>query len=159
MADITSIRAFFLRHQKKFGSVIVALLMFAAGWQLGRVMSPYYAAHPIVFSQAACEGCPDAGGSVAALEELQNEGLAAREPSPAVAAAVTTQAPAGEGTPLKATEGQYVASVNSDLYHHISCPSVKQIKTENQVWFATSEEAEAAGYTPSKCTQDRGVGE
>jgi methylphosphotriester-DNA--protein-cysteine methyltransferase len=46
-------------------------------------------------------------------------------------------------------EGGYVASKNGTKYHLPWCGSAKQIKEENKVWFATKEEAEAAGYTPA----------
>lgn len=45
--------------------------------------------------------------------------------------------------------GAYVASKNGSKYHLPWCPGVKQMKEENKVWFASKEEAEAAGYTPA----------
>jgi len=44
--------------------------------------------------------------------------------------------------------GKYVGSANSDKYHYPSCRWAKKIKPENQIWFASSEEARAAGYVP-----------
>ena len=49
-----------------------------------------------------------------------------------------------------------VASKNSSTkkYHFTWCPSVKKIKDENRVWFASSQEAESQGYTlAGNCTQ------
>jgi len=46
--------------------------------------------------------------------------------------------------PLK--ERVYVASKNGKLYYTKNCSGAKRIKVENQVWFATSLEAEKAGY-------------
>ncbi len=43
---------------------------------------------------------------------------------------------------------QYVGSKNSDKYHLPGCSHAKKINPENQVWFNSKEEAEAAGYTP-----------
>ena len=51
-----------------------------------------------------------------------------------------------EATPTEA--GKYVGSVASDKYHYPSCRWAEKIKPENQVWFASSEEARAAGYVP-----------
>lgn len=34
---------------KSISSVLIACLVFIAGWQTGRVMSPYYSATPIIF--------------------------------------------------------------------------------------------------------------
>ena len=46
-------------------------------------------------------------------------------------------------------QGAYVASKSGTKYHLPWCGSAKQIKEENKIWFATKEEAEKAGYTPS----------
>jgi len=51
--------------------------------------------------------------------------------------------------PATTTEaGKYVGSTNSDKYHYPDCRWAEKIKPENQVWFASSEEARAAGYVP-----------
>ncbi len=47
-----------------------------------------------------------------------------------------------------ATKG-YVASKTGTKYHLPWCSGARRIKVENKVWFATKEEAEAAGYTPA----------
>jgi len=47
-----------------------------------------------------------------------------------------------------ATEGQFVGSLESDKYHYPSCRWAKKILPENEIWFASSEEARAAGYVP-----------
>lgn len=47
-----------------------------------------------------------------------------------------------------ATSGAYVASKSGSKYHLPSCSSAKQIKTENQVFFQTPQQAEEQGYTP-----------
>jgi len=46
-------------------------------------------------------------------------------------------------------KGKYVASKNSNKYHAPWCAGAKSIKLENQIWFESKEEAEAAGYTPA----------
>lgn len=63
------------------------------------------------------------------------------------AAAVT--APAKKEVPPLATSGTYMASKNGTKYYLPTCSSSKRIKAENRVWFASKEEAEAAGYTPA----------
>jgi hypothetical protein len=40
-----------------------------------------------------------------------------------------------------------VASKNSDKYHYSWCSGAKRIKTENQIWFNSAQEAESKGYT------------
>lgn len=47
------------------------------------------------------------------------------------------------------TEKAYVASKNSTKYHLPWCSGALRIAEENKVWFASKEEAEAAGYTPA----------
>ena len=42
---------------------------------------------------------------------------------------------------------EVVVSKNGSKYHFLHCPSVKQIKEENKIFFATPAAAEAAGYT------------
>lgn len=152
------------RHQHQVGYAIVGILLFAAGWQTGRVMSPYYAASPIVFEEAPGTPVGASGGSTEALVALQEAG---QQNTPQVAAA-TTSAPAaggGEGalpspslpSPsafAETTTKLFVGSKNSNLYHHKTCPSAKRIKEENQIWWPTKEAAEAAGYMASKCTKD-----
>jgi hypothetical protein len=46
-------------------------------------------------------------------------------------------------------ERNYVASKNGKLYYSPSCSGAKRIKTENQIWFANSTDAEKLGYTLS----------
>ena len=48
-----------------------------------------------------------------------------------------------------ALEDGYVASKSGTKYHLPWCSGARRIKEENKVWFATKEEAEAAGYTPA----------
>lgn len=45
--------------------------------------------------------------------------------------------------------GQYVASKSGSKYHFPWCAGAQAIKEENKVWFASKEEAEAAGYGPA----------
>jgi len=46
--------------------------------------------------------------------------------------------------------GGFVASKNGTSYHYPWCPGAEKIKEENKVWFKSSEDAEAAGYTAAK---------
>lgn len=53
------------------------------------------------------------------------------------------------GTTIAPTEGMYVASKSGTKYYLPSCSGAKRIKEANRIWFATKEEAEAAGLTPA----------
>ncbi len=49
--------------------------------------------------------------------------------------------------------GPFLGSINSDVYHYPSCGHAQRIKSYNQIWFNSVEEAKAAGYKPCKvCT-------
>lgn len=138
--DLTSLWVLLKNHYRLLSNISVALLIFIAGWHLGRAMSPYYAAHPIIFEERECDTCNSAGGTAEELVSLQQPSAS---PTPAAVAGATTN---------EQTTKIFVASVNSTLYHHADCPSAKRIKQENQIWFSSPGEAEAAGYSPSKCT-------
>lgn len=43
----------------------------------------------------------------------------------------------------------YMASKNGTKYYLPTCGTAKRIKEENRIWFATKEEAEAAGFGPA----------
>lgn len=154
--DSTALWAFIQQKTHSVLYVVVALFIFIAGWQMGRVMSPYYASHPIVFQDVACPQ-PVAGGAgtAAALADLQEQGrdLRAAQQSPAAQVA-GIQEKVESPAPLltqPVTQQEFVASVNSTLYHHKSCATVSRIKEENKRWFASAQEAEDAGFKPSKC--------
>lgn len=143
---LESLWVFWKQHGRRAGQATAALLLFAAGWQTGRVMSPYYTASPIVFQESPATPPGANTGSVKELTSLQEQiaGTATTSPKPSTR----------ESTP-PATSGLFVGSKNSNLYHHKDCPSAKQIKNANQIWWPDAESAEAAGYSPSKCTQNK----
>jgi hypothetical protein len=128
-------------NRRSTNLILTGLLIFIAGWQTGRVMSPYYAAHPITFTETSNAVIPTASDLVALRDTDQIT------PEPVVAGAATTTS--------NPTSGQFVGSVNSDKYHHLDCPTWKRIKPENQIWFDSQQEAEAAGYEPTVCTTEK----
>jgi hypothetical protein len=158
--SLASFWVFWKKHQHLIGEIVVGILLFAAGWQAGRVMSPYYAASPIVFQEAPDMPAGANTGSTESLIALQEAGEQQKGTAPAQVAAATIISPAnsaGEPTqPVGESEQKlYAGSKNSNLYHHKDCPDWKRIKEENLVWWPTKEAAEAAGYTSSKCTQGK----
>ena len=67
-----------------------------------------------------------------------------------------------EGTDISKNEGDtvpdnsssskeklYVASKNGKLYYSLGCAGAKRISPKNEVWFASSIDAEKSGYTLS----------
>jgi len=49
-------------------------------------------------------------------------------------------------TQVNGAEKRYVASKNGKMYYSIGCSGANRIKPENEVWFATKEQAEKSGY-------------
>ncbi len=67
-----------------------------------------------------------------------------------------TQAKSTPKATPKPLDMRVVVSKASDSkkYHHFWCGSWKKIKVENQLWFSSAQEAEAAGYTlAGNCTK------
>ena len=151
--DLTDLWVVLKTRREVVSTVVIGALLFGAGWQTGRVMSPYYAAHPIVFEEGV--GAP-VNGTREQLQALADEGEALRTPAPSTRVAGTSTpvpalSPAGEGS----AQGVFVGSRNSNLYHHFTCSTANRIKDSNQIWWPTISAAEAAGYSPSKCTRDK----
>lgn len=46
-------------------------------------------------------------------------------------------------------DGSYLGSIESDKYHDHECRAAKKILPENEIWFASEDEAKASGY--SRC--------
>ncbi|MBI3255611.1 MAG: hypothetical protein HYZ63_01445 [Candidatus Andersenbacteria bacterium] len=142
--DFTSLWVTWQRYKTNVLVITAIVAAFGVGWQVGRMMSPYYASSPIILTDVTSQEM------VKSLETLKQTGIAARPTAakePVVAAATTTNP--------GASQGEFVASKNSNLYHHKSCATVNRISQANKRFFATALEAEAAGLTPSKCTLDK----
>ncbi len=72
--------------------------------------------------------------------------------APAVPPESAEALPLAEGAAppaVSATPGAVVGSKNSDKYHLPWCSGAKRISEANKVWFASVEEARAAGYVPA----------
>lgn len=98
-------------------------------------------------------------GRLSKIQESRPEVTISNLPSPAVASSDTSISqgedagiiPAMPTAPLPVVETvqNFVGSRNGSKYHYPWCPGAQQIKEENKMWFATREEAAAAGYTPA----------
>lgn len=158
--DLTALWSFYQKHKDRIGYAICGIAILIVGFQAGRVTSPYYAAHPIVF-QEECKTASGSGGSAEELVALKEAGqnLTADSRSPGVgetASQSPAQSPAVAGANAQAAQkGQFVGSKNSDKYHHPDCSTWQRIKPENQVWFSSREDAESKGYKPTKCTAEK----
>lgn len=77
-----------------------------------------------------------------------------RNPGIEVSHRATTTSPlplssASASAPAIPEGGEVVASKSGTKYYFPWCGTVKRIKEENKVWFASREAAEAAGYEPA----------
>lgn len=106
------------------GFILVALIAFGAG----RLSAPEIVRNPVVIEES---------GSAANLYGAvsQSVGGATRE----------------GGQVLDGEKGLFVGSKNSNKYHWPWCAPAKNIKPENQIWFQSETEAQAAGYSPGAC--------
>lgn len=144
-------RLFLAQHDSTIGMAVIAILIFLVGWQTGRVMSPYYASSPIVFEDRTCNTCPSSVGTSQTLQDVR-EGT-----KPPVNSTESIVDDPGASNVPAGQQGLYVGSKNSTLFHHYTCASAQTIKAENQVWYATYQEAAQAGRSPSSCTQKLGL--
>ncbi len=179
MFDFTSSWVFMQQRPARQAAWILggALLLFI-GWTLGYSSGSAQLDGPVVFYDKSISpqvaGATDinlsSGGTDKELDDLKAvaETLGpSKAKVPTISKAPVTQKTgsasavpivSGSTAPsaaVDAAQGQFVASVNSKLYHHISCPSAKQIKPANRRYYATQAAAKASGRTPSKCTIDK----
>ena len=93
-----------------------------------------------------------ASGASFALGILVGSG-GGKNPGIAVSTLGTTTPPlplhTGTSEPAIPAGGEVVASKSGTKYYFPWCGTVKRIKEENKVWFASREAAEAAGYEPA----------
>jgi hypothetical protein len=82
------------------------------------------------------------------VEQLPDEAVipneTAKKPQNGGPAAAAAALPAPDSGPQV-----YLASKSGSKYYLPTCGTAKRIKDVNRVWFATKEEAEAAGYEPA----------
>jgi len=155
MFDLTGLWVIIRKKPGLLWQTAFTIAAFAIGWQLGKISSPYYAAHPIIFEDNTDANKTDYEQAVIDLKE---EGIELREerPGPTTEPSPTTGIVSGaisSNSPI--SKIKFVGSVNSNLYHHPDCSSANRIKEANKIWFNSEEEAAQAGYSPSKCTIEK----
>ena len=112
------------------GFVLVALIAFGAG----RLSAPQIVRNPVVIEESDASDNLNLYGGVS-------------QP----AAGVIGE----QGASQTSEKGLFIGSKNSDKYHWPWCAPAKNIKPENEVWFKSEAEAQAAGYSPSSCIQSQ----
>ena len=58
-----------------------------------------------------------------------------------------------EEEPEETEEGRFVSSEKSEKFHALNCPFAKNIKSENQIYFETKEDAKKTGKKPCRCVE------
>lgn len=152
--ELSSFWAFIKTRRQLIGTILLGVVLFLLGWQLGRAMSPYYDSRPIIFSDENCSN--KAGGTLEELSALQRKGQALQSPageSPSSQPKASVAA-ASAGIQEQTTK-LFIGNKNSRLFHHRDCPTWQRIGLTNRVQFSTAEEATAAGYQPTQCTQQK----
>lgn len=74
------------------------------------------------------------------------------KPAETVVETTTPETTATETTAPEtpAQSGEYVGSINSDVFHYPNCSYVNSIHPENIIWFSSRDDAIAHGYRPCK---------
>ncbi|MEI7719930.1 MAG: hypothetical protein WCI89_01840 [bacterium] len=89
---------------------------------------------------------------------IENKGRVQVYSAPTSLSQPATPVSAPGKMPTGSTSGDiphnFVASKNGSKYYAVGCFGISRIKPENQVWFATATDADAAGYTlASSCNK------
>lgn len=85
--------------------------------------------------------------AVALCDTLPTHTTSTADLAAAAAPIAPSDTPKEQGTTSGAA--RYVASKNGTVYHLPWCTGAQRIKDANKVWFASKDEAEAAGYHPA----------
>ncbi len=90
-------------------------------------------------------------GYLSAPEVIRNP-ITIEEPNASSTSTGFLSEPAAAGSVLQKDEkGMFVASRGGKKYHWPWCSWGKNIRPENQIWFNSESEAQAAGYSPCAC--------
>lgn len=128
--DFNKIGDWLKKNQADIAIVVGFVLVAVTAFGVGRLSAPQIVRNPIVIEEPNASSSSNIFGSVsqplldAAGDSAQN---------------------------ITSNKGLFVASKNSRLYHWPWCAPAKNIKPENQIWFQSEAQAQAAGYSPSSC--------
>lgn len=158
------------RRKKLWALFAISLAVMFLACIIGSIISPPKPEDPTppdaeqISTAAPSEnGFPDATAEDPAADldtpvesELQPEQTADNAPAPSedtpsAPAEAPAEEPAPDPTPepsAPASTNNYVASAESDKYHLPKCRFAKKILPENAIWFATTADAKASGYSP-----------
>lgn len=114
------------------------------------------AVHPVVQTTQNAVPAPAAASpsmqkdAAAKARAEKDEPNAPEAPTPKGEAEAKDGRPFQNQGPVDASQGNYIASSKSHIFHTLDCRSAQKIKEENRVYFATREDAVNAHYKPAK---------
>lgn len=155
-----------VRRKKLWALFVISLAVMFLACIIGSIISPPKPEEPtlpdaeqISTADPSENGSPDATAedldtpveSEPQPEQTADNAPAPSEDAPSAPAEAPAEEPAPDPTPepsAPASTNNYVASAESDKYHLPKCRFAKKILPENAIWFATTADAKAAGYSP-----------
>ncbi len=130
IVDLPKISEWFKRNQGDIAIFIGFVLVTVIAFGAGRLSAPEIFRNPILINE------PNASTSISLFGNVSQPAASAIGES---------------GTKQTSEKGLFVASKSGKKYHWPWCSYAKNIKPENQIWFNSEAQAQAAGYSPCTC--------
>lgn len=137
-----------VEHEKDLWLTIMVILVAVGGFGLGRLSTISDTKEPVRIEQVDLDGT--VGPVTNMVVSTEKSGVITNQNSKTnLTASVGYAKGESKVTNTPVVVGKVVASKNGTKYYLPNCPSVKRIKEENKIWFASIEEAKQAGYSPA----------
>lgn len=126
-----NLKEFFKNNQSDTILLISVILISLISFGAGRLTAPQPEKEPLVIDESQAAGI----STFFTANSAQDQSTADAQNQPNEI-----------NTNQNKNQGQFVASKSGAVYHWPWCSWAQKIKPENQVWFTTEQEAQAAGY-------------
>ena len=139
-----------VEHEKDLWLTLVVIVVAIGGFGLGRLSMVPDSKEPVRIEQVNLDGTN--GPATSMVVSTEKSGVISKQtPKVDLTASVGNSTGEAKMTNTSASTGigKVVASKNGTKYYLPNCSSVKRIKEENKIWFASIEEAKQAGYSPA----------
>lgn len=137
-----------VEHEKDLWLTLVVIIVALGGFGLGRLSTVPDSKEPVRIEQVNLDGANGPVTSMVVSTEKSGV-ISSQTPKVNLTASVGNATGETKVTNTPAAVGKLVASKNGTKYYLPNCSSVKRIKEENKIWFASIEEAKQAGYSPA----------